>query len=256
MQGGRVIFMVRLEVMPLINVGASRPRVWSALSFTGGSMALGREEINRKLLHILSGSMIPAGIFYLPMIPGIGRWFPAILLGIITTTSVVIEFLRFRYPAVQNLFYRVAGHSLRKAEERKVTGATYIFAAGVLCAFAFVEQPHIAFIALCLFILGDAAAALVGQSIGRIRIGAKSLEGTIGCLVMCLLLCLVVFPLVPRLLDTWGGRMPLALVIVVCLLTSILELFPFSFRGREINDNLSVPLLTGMVMKYSAPLFT
>ena len=35
--------------------------------------------------------------------------------------------------------------------------------------------------ALFFLFLGDAAAALVGKSMGRIRIGEKTLEGALGC---------------------------------------------------------------------------
>jgi dolichol kinase len=217
-------------------------------------MALGREEINRKLLHVLSGSMIPAGIFYLPKLPGVSVWFPAILLCAATVALLGIEMLRFRVPAVQRLFYSVAGKALRQHEQTRLTGATYIFAAGAICAIVFINQPHVAFVVLCLFILGDAAAALVGQAIGRIRINGKTIEGTLGCLVMCLVLSLAVFPFVPGLLDSWGGRMPLGMAVMLSVATAVQELFPIRLsRTFVINDNLSVPLVTGLLAVWIGP---
>jgi len=86
----------------------------------------------------------------------------------------------------------------------------------------------------------------VGQSVGRTRIGDKTLEGTLGCFTVCLLLCLVVYPLLPWLLHAWGGRMPVTLAVAASLCTSLLELFPLRISRRiEINDNLTVPCSPG-----------
>jgi dolichol kinase len=213
-----------------------------------------REEINRKLLHVLSGSLIPGGIFYLPMVPGLHPATPAVLLGVLLAVALAVEAMRFHVPWVQRTFYAAAGGALRPEEERRITGATYIFASGFLCALLFYRAPHLACMALSMFILGDAAAALVGLSIGRIRIGDKTLEGTLACFLVCLLLCVAVFPLLPRLLDSWGGRMPVLLAVTAALCTALLELFPLRISHRTVlNDNLTVPVLTGLVMLWLYP---
>jgi len=215
---------------------------------------LGREEINRKALHVLSGTLIPGGIFYLPMVPGLNHAVPAAILAVLLAAALTVEALRFHVPWVQRMFHVAAGPALRPKEARSITGATYIFASGLLCALLFYTRPHIACMVLGMSILGDAAAALVGQSIGRIRIGEKTLEGTLGCFAVCLLLCLAVYPYLPRLLDAWGGRMPLLLAVAASLCSCLLELFPLRLPGRtEINDNLTVPVLTGLLMQWLYP---
>lgn len=220
-------------------------------------MPLTKEEINRKLLHILSGSLIPAGIFYIPKIPGIpswGEWLPMILLGAILAGLAGLEWARLRVPAVQKIFYTFFGATLRSEESKTATGATWIFAASFLCTLIFMKQPHISFMVICMFILGDAVAALVGISIGRIKIGKKSLEGSLACLALSLLLLLVVFPLVPGLLDAWNGRIPLGLALIAAFSNTIFELFPLKLtKTFTLNDNLTVPLITGVLMKFLYP---
>lgn len=211
-------------------------------------MALRKEEINRKLLHILSGSLFPVGIFYLPRLPGQDWRLPAWILGGMLAVLAAAEILRMRVPAVQRLFMAVGGRAMRPSESGTVTGATWLYASAFVCSLVFMTRPDVSFMVLGTFILGDAVAALVGQSIGRVRIGPKSLEGSLACLALCLVMYLVVFPLVPMLLDNWGGRVPLLIALAASLLTTVMELFPIKTAKLEINDNLTVPLATGLLL--------
>jgi dolichol kinase len=212
-------------------------------------MALSKEEINRKLLHILSGCTIPAGILYIPLIPGASKHLPMIILGILLVSSILLEFIRFRMPAVQKVFYKFVGSMLRLEEDKKLTGATWIYASAFICTIIFREHPHISAIVLNLFILGDAVAAIVGLSIGRIKIGKKSLEGSLACFFLCLLFFFFVFPYIPLLLDTWNRKAPLLMIFCVSMSITIFELIPLKIGKKFIiNDNLSVPVITGLIM--------
>jgi dolichol kinase len=220
-------------------------------------MALTKEEINRKLLHIVSGTLIPAGILYLPMIDGYSSLTPIIILGVFTVGSILFEYLRFRNAALQRVFTSIGSGVLRSSEKDTLTGSTYIFMSAFLCSVIFKDHPHITFIALSLFILGDAVAAIVGISVGRIKIGKKSLEGSAACFFLGLLLFFFVYPHIPLLLDRWQGVVPLPLAIIASLSNTLFELFPISLGSRvKINDNLSVPLITGAVLLGLYPLFS
>lgn len=219
-------------------------------------MALTKEEINRKLLHILSGTLIPAGILYIPKVEGYTALTPVVVLGVLTLASIATEYLRFHNAAVQRLFTALGSSVLRSSEKNSMTGSTYIFASAFLCSVIFYKDPHISFIALSLFILGDAIAAIVGISIGRIKIGKKSLEGSAACFLLGLLLFFFIYPNIPMLLDQWNGFIPLPLIVIASLTNTIFELFPIRFGKRfTINDNLSVPIITGLVMLLCYPLF-
>jgi dolichol kinase len=228
-------------------------------------MALAREEILRKVLHIFSGTIIPVGILYIPemvhrspLAEGpLPPWaYPMVLFALILMGFVTVELIRIRFERVGALYNRFFGAMLRKEEARSMTGATYIVAASLVCTILFARQPEISAIVLSTFIWGDGIAAIVGQSIGRIRIGKKSLEGSIACFVLCLVAIIFLFPLVPELLEPWGGTMPLSLAVIVAFTVTLLELAPLRLSPRfALNDNLVVPVVTGLVIRYLSPLY-
>jgi dolichol kinase len=205
------------------------------------------QEISRKLLHLFA-LLMPAGIFYAPVLH-FPKYLAPALLGLLFVVSVIVEFLRFRIPFVQNIFFTMFGSMLRKEESFKVTGSTWIIGAGFLCSLLFSKSLHISFIVLTLFILGDAAAALVGISMGRIRIGKKSLEGSLACFAACIIVFCVIIPFIPGVLDPWGGKVPLPIVFVTALVITVFELVPLKVTPKLIiNDNLAVPVIAGYVI--------
>ena len=127
--------------------------------------------------------------------------------------SLAIEAARFRNSAFAKWYFDTFGSMLREEEKNKLTGATYVAAATFFCAWLSVIDEKMAASAcmgLILFILGDAAAALVGKSIGSIRIGEKTLEGAVGCFLICLGLAFFAIPQLPGFVNKWGGTVELA----------------------------------------------
>ncbi|MCJ7773342.1 MAG: hypothetical protein MUP22_09445, partial [Desulfobacterales bacterium] len=84
-------------------------------------MPITRQELNRKLLHLLA-LLMPVGIFYIPKLTGLSNWIPAVILFFLALGSVIMETLRFRYPAVQKIFFFCFGSMLRKEEDKITTG--------------------------------------------------------------------------------------------------------------------------------------
>jgi dolichol kinase len=210
-------------------------------------MALRKEEITRKLLHLFA-LLMPAGIFYLPRF-GVPDAVPIGILAFLVVGSVAVESLRFRIPAVQKVFRVCFGHMMRQEEDKKVTGSTYIIAAALLCSLIFINHKYISLMVLTIFILGDAIAAIVGLSIGRIKIGKKSLEGSLACFAMCMALFYALFPHLPWVLDDLGGKVPLTVALAASLSTTIFELIPLKITKKlTINDNLTVPVITGGII--------
>ena len=212
-------------------------------------MALSREEIRRKLLHLFA-LLMPIGIFYAP------RWsFPPLLVPVflfaLFVSSIIVEALRFKIPMIQKIVLLLFGSMMRKEEHFIVSGWTWVIGAAFLCAVFFKGHPHISFMVLTLFILGDAVAALIGISIGRIKIGKKTLEGSIACMIVCILLFYTLFPFVPGLFDTFGGvrRCPALIIWVTSFVITFFELIPLKITPKiTINDNLAVPLIAGYIM--------
>jgi len=217
-------------------------------------MPVTKQELNRKLLHLFA-LLMPAGIFYIPALTGASNWLPAIILFFLLAGSIVMETLRFRFPAIQKLFFVCFKSMLREEEDNVTTGSTYIIGAAFICSILFREDPHISFMVLTLFILGDAAAALAGQSMGRIKIGKKSLEGSLACFITCLTLFFL-FPLCPLLLEVWNGSVPLPLIFITSFSITFFELVPIKIPPHmTINDNLIVPVIAGYCLKWLYPFF-
>jgi dolichol kinase len=192
---------------------------------------------------------MPIGIFYFPKwnLPG---YYVSIALGLALTASIIVETLRFRVPYVQKLFFTFFGSMLREEESVKTTGSTFVIGAALLCSIIFYKYTYVSFIVLTLFILGDAIAAIIGLSIGRIKIlGKKSLEGSLACLLLCIALFYGAFPYVPGLLDEWGGKVPFIIAITTALSITLFELIPLKVTPKLIiNDNLAVPVIAGAIL--------
>ena len=210
---------------------------------------LPKEEIQRKLLHLFA-LLMPAGIHYFPKF-GLQWWVATLILGLLLAGSIVIERLRQASPAVQELFYKFVGSMLRKEEKHATTGSTWVIGAAFVCSIVFRNDTWVAFVVLTLFVLGDAVAALVGMSMGRIKIGKKSLEGSAACFTLCMLFFVAVFPFVPGLFGPCGGRIPFWVALVTSFTITIFELVPLRISPKIIiNDNLAVPVIAGFVLRW------
>ena len=171
---------------------------------------IGKEEVNRKLLHILAVGF-PAFIFYGPKQLGLSRmevvW---VMLGVFLI-SLTIDLSRLYSTSFRSWFFKWFGSMMRKQEATQLTGATYIIAGSLICScISLASQPFAAsaFLSLTLFILGDAVAALCGKAFGKIKVGEKTLEGAIGCFVLCLVLTCVFLSYHPFLncgVETFPG---------------------------------------------------
>jgi len=213
------------------------------------SSGLTKEEINRKLLHVLA-VLVPAGIFYGPGYFESDRVWAFLVVLFLMVFACLIEFARMKYDSFGNWFSGLFGAMMRKEEACQLTGATYLMIGALLCSlFSAYSEPAAAcaLLGLTLFVIGDAAAALVGKGMGRVKVGGKTLEGSLGCFLACLLLCLFLFPILPGFIEVWGGELTFLQVVLVALTVSLLELFPIKLFGLVINDNIYVPAVTSIV---------
>ena len=210
---------------------------------------LTKEEINRKLLHGLA-VILPVSMFYWPVLLESSRAIFSLILLLLFTISLVVEFARLKNNQFSRLFFTLFGSMLRKEESRQLTGATYVLAGSVFCSLISLSSDSAAaasFLGLTLFILGDAVAALVGKGIGRIKVGHKTIEGAVGCFLFCILLTTFVFPELPGFLADWGGDLTGIQIIAISASVSILEFFPIKSRSFVLNDNLYVPALASLI---------
>ncbi|PID77787.1 MAG: hypothetical protein CSB21_03575 [Deltaproteobacteria bacterium] len=212
-------------------------------------MKLTREELFRKLLHFFA-LLIPAGIYYVPYIFKLSKWLPAYVLGCLMAVSIFIETARRENSFVQKYFLKFFLIMMRKNEIKSFTGSTYIIASGFICSVVFVNRPEVSFISLFSFILGDAAAAIIGIEFGRIRIRGKSIEGFLACFAVVFLLNFYLFPKLPYIMENFAGAFSLQACFKISFLVSILEFYSIRVFNIEINDNLYVPVLCGLAILF------
>ena len=211
---------------------------------------IGKEEINRKLLHILAVGL-PVCIFYGPDWFGLSRQQVVWIIFGILLFSLGIDLIRLKEGSFRSWFFKRFGSMMRAEEERQLTGATYIVAGSFTCSLISLSSEQYAassFLSLTLFILGDAMAALCGKAFGKIKVGDKTIEGAIGCFVLCFILTSLVFPNVPSFLTTWNGDFTWLPKILFPLGIALLELFPIKLGPITLNDNLYVPAVVSLLV--------
>jgi glycerol-3-phosphate acyltransferase PlsY len=95
-----------------------------------------------------------------------------------------------------------------------------------------IYDKGIAIACLLFLTLSDSLAALFGKSIGKIKIKDKTLEGSIAFLLSAI----VIVYFIKSLNFTVG--------LFGAIVATIIELFV-----TNINDNLSIPIISGLVMQ-------
>jgi dolichol kinase len=181
-------------------------------------------ELVRKGIHLFA-LVIPVGYYLVPFPLSIG------VVSIAAAVSILIDISRFNDWKLWHRLSFLLRPIIRDHEvEGGFTGASYILSTSAVSMALFPKSVAIA--AITFIIIGDTAAALVGRMWGRHKIiGKKSFEGSTACLVS---LIMVSF-LIPGL--------PMAAAIPGALAATLAE----AFSGK-IDDNLTVPIISGLVM--------
>ncbi len=184
----------------------------------------------RKSIHLLS-LLIPIIAWQMH------HWDAVLALGFMCSMSLLFDVERTRPSFIGKLCRATLGHIIRPHEKRgafglpPLSGSTWMLFSAMITFAVFPKE--IAAAAFSMLIVGDTAAALVGRRFGTIRFGAKgkSLEGSFAFLAVSIL----VVVLTPGL-PLWVG----AAGAVAAMLAEALP--------TPLDDNLTVPLLAGLVM--------
>ena len=154
---------------------------------------------------------------------------------------LLMDFLRLRITSMKSIFIVLFGSLLRRKEFSSLTGGSYLMLASLVCMLIFGMGPEgrvsgVFIAAIGFLALGDTAAAIVGLSIGQVKIFRKTLEGTLAGLFVCIGVAWLV-SILP------GLDFPLGIGILGAVSASVVEALPI-----EVNDNVVIPLLSGTVM--------
>jgi len=129
-----------------------------------------QSEIRRKIFHLAS-LIIPLGYMMLERettLKGV-----AIAFGVVIT----MEMARLFIPRFRDKIHPFFSSIMRGAEEKKLSGVTYMLIGAWLTIYLF--EKDVAILALLLVSISDAAAAIVGTAYGKIHLWQKTLEGSV-----------------------------------------------------------------------------
>lgn len=213
----------------------TRRSMMQFLHFIGVSMKRSPRvirELKRKGFHF-SGLVIPL-IYITGLHTGLlDRFRGSIIMIVVSLIYFVMECSRLLFPSVNKLFAELFKGLMREKEKNNFTGS-FFYLVGATVSIVFFSPP-IAISAILFLIIGDFMAALVGISYGRIRIGKKSLEGSVACFLSCFLICFLMF---------WHVNLVEQLAFWGAFAATMTELLNPSF----IDDNLSIPCVSALAI--------
>ena len=190
------------------------------------------KEFKRKGIHLI-GLLIPICYYFFREED---KMIAVIILLSLTVIYFSLELLRLTNKKAERYFLTHFSSFLRTHEKQKITGTGYYMFSALLSV-AFLEK-ELAIVCLSFLILGDMFAAIIGKKFGRTKIIAnKSLEGSLACFAACLIIGLFVAWLFPT-------HLTLQIIAIGALTATIVELFSLG-----IDDNLTIPLISGLVMQ-------
>ena len=183
-----------------------------------------KREIKRKIFHLIS-MMFPLGYFV------IEREIMLIFIAALFVISLGMELGRIFIPRIGQYINPIFKSIMRGAEEKKLSGATYLLAGAGITIYFF--DKDVAIIALLLVSVSDTAAAIVGTAYGKVRLWGKTLEGSTAYFTATGILMMLT------------QSLTLEQMLVGLFTGTLVELLPI-----PINDNLTIPVIAGFAMQF------
>jgi len=193
-----------------------------------------RRELYRKSIH-LGSLFIPITYKYFI---DYDRTLALKLIPFVFFFFIAFEIFRRHTGDLGKFLDNYFGFILREHEKKGALAGSFYLLLGVFFSVILFEG-EIVFLSLSFLSIGDTFAAVIGKNFGKIRIGKKSLEGTIACFVSCVIFG-IIFGTNSFMLDNFDFYL---MIILAAFGTSLAELF-----GDVIDDNLKIPLACGLIM--------
>ncbi|MCD6117595.1 hypothetical protein J7K93_11305 [bacterium] len=182
-----------------------------------------RQELKRKVIHI-SSVVFPISYLF------IEKHELLFILGLLIVFAVSVELCRFFSFKCAKIFDKIVGPLLRFHEKQKFTGATNLLIAFYVSVLIFNQSVAIS---VMLFVaLSDALSALAGKKWGKRKLFKD--KTCIGCLVFIATGFLIILA-VPNL--------PFAAGLTGMAAGTAADIFI-----DKIDDNITIPLISGIVM--------
>ncbi|MCU0640093.1 MAG: SEC59/DGK1/VTE5 family protein [Candidatus Krumholzibacteria bacterium] len=179
----------------------------------------------RAIWHSMTGAVVFVIVWFGHGAP---RHADVWLLAIALFLLALIDVVRFTTEKGRELFWRHLGFLAGDREKKGPTTSLYYAFSLLLCAILYPKEAVLG--AIVCIALGDPAAMIVGKRFGRIRLGKKSIEGSLAGFLVCV-------PAIFLVTQSWH------VAVLGSLAGSLIEFIPL-----PVDDNLTVPLFSGAVM--------
>ena len=186
-----------------------------------------KKEILRKSFHLIFG------IFFLLIIYFLGTQISLQIISVIFLIGLIFALMHrggIKIPLFEKIIFAV-----EREHEKHFPGkaALMFFLAAIILLYFFGNEPTFVLAGLSVQIFADTAAALIGKKFGKHKILSKkhytkTIEGTIACFIVALVVLLFF--------------VPFEIALIVALIATIIEFAP-------INDNLLIPLVVAGALK-------
>lgn len=217
---------------------------------------LGR-EVSRKSVHV-AGAVVPLAYYFL-----LSRELVLLILGLAVLGAAVLEYIRLSGNPIFPRFL------LRGHEEKGVAGG-YFYA--LLSSFlaVLIFDKAVAVAAMLFLDIGDAVTGLAGavmtMLVGRKEADKRDYSIRERSLLDELLyaashpkspaLMVVMFAVCGLIGLFFHPSLPLAAIVAGSLGAMVADAFPWRLFGLTVDDNLSIPLLSGVLMRLAIIIFT
>lgn len=196
-------------------------------------------HLARKIWHIVGVSIIASLYLVLP------RNVALVILGVVTAIAILIDVMRQKNPALNELFVHVFGIIMRKSEINKLAGTTFLLS-GVSIVIIFFNQ-QVAGLALFFLAFADPIASFCGILWGKDKIlGNKSLQGFLAAFAVCTVACFIYLYLTHFLVER---------MVVVSLVAGLAGAFAELIPIGKLDDNLTFPILSAIALQIIFTLF-
>lgn len=182
------------------------------------------EEIKRKTFHMLM-LLYVAAYWFLP-------WEATVIgMGTVLIFVIIMEALRLNNPRLNRWILATLGGVHRKEETHRMSGLVWTLSGSLMTMLIF-EDKMIVTASMLYLSFGDSVAAVIGKQRGKNKIwNKKTIEGSLACFIVCVIVGLFFF--------RWDYALLGALV------ATLIETIPW-----PLNDNFWMPLISAAILTH------
>lgn len=147
--------------------------------------------------------------------------------------AITIETTRLYLPGINRMFISCFGILMRSEERDNPTGTLYYLLGALIALLLFPKE--IVLFSMTVLAVGDPSAYIVGYNFGRLRIGKKSMEGSLAFWAASVI--------AGFLLHRLWINLSVTDIVTGGLTGAVIELIPV-----RINDNLTIPVITSAAL--------